>query len=191
MRPVKLIIIGGSAGSLQVIMTILSAIGSGFAVPMLLVLHRNNQFESALGEILGNRTSLLIREVEEKETLQAGTIYLAPVDYHVLIEKDGSFSLDYSEPIHFSRPSIDVSFKSAADIYGDQLVCVLLSGGNADGAEGLAYVKDRGGMTVVQHPADAEFPYMPQFALDNTPVDHILKGREIGLFLSALSTNGL
>ena len=186
MKTVKLIVIGGSAGSLQVLLTLLPGIPSDFSIPLLLVLHRKNQFESALENILHSRTSLLIREVEEKEEPMAGTVYLAPADYHVLIEKDGSFSLDDSEPVHFSRPSIDVSFKSAADAYGDRLACILLSGGNADGAEGLAYVKERNGITVVQDPADAESPFMPQFALKNTAVDRVLSVEKINDFIRSL-----
>jgi two-component system chemotaxis response regulator CheB len=190
METIKLIVIGGSAGSLQVLLTLLPGIPFDFPIPMLVVLHRTNQFESALEDILQSRTSLVIREAEEKENPLAGTVYLAPPDYHVLIEKDGSFSLDNSELVHFSRPSIDVSFKSAADVYGDRLVCILLSGGNADGAEGLAYVKERNGVTVVQDPSDALAPFMPQFALrlaaPGTPVDRVLTGKKIGDFIRSL-----
>ncbi|MDR3713603.1 MAG: chemotaxis protein CheB [Puia sp.] len=186
MRSIELIVIGGSAGSLQVLLSLFPWIPAGFPVPLLLVLHRNSQFESALEDILASRTSLLVSEVEEKEVPQPGNVYLAPADYHVLIEHDGSFSLDNSEPVHFSRPSIDVSFKTAADFYGDRLVCMLLSGGNADGAEGLAYVKARGGITVVQDPVDAESPFMPRFALQITQPCHILTGARMGEFIRSL-----
>jgi two-component system chemotaxis response regulator CheB len=174
MNDIKLIVIGGSAGSLHVILGLVAAIPYGFPAPLLLVLHRNGLFESSLEELLSSKTSLQIREVEEKDPLTPGTIYTCPADYHVLIEKDHSFSLDYSERVNYSRPSIDVSFKSAADAYGKGLLCLLLSGGNADGAEGLEYVKEKGGVTVVQDPLTAEVPFMPQCAINRTKIDFIL-----------------
>ncbi|HMH21694.1 MAG TPA: chemotaxis protein CheB [Puia sp.] len=174
MNDIKLIAIGGSAGSLPVILDLVSAIPHGFQTPMLLALHRNGLFESSLEELLSSRTGLQIREVEEKEPITPGTLYICPSDYHVLIEKDHSFSLDYSERVNYSRPSIDVSFRSAADVYGKGLLCLLLSGGNNDGAEGLEYVKEKGGVTVVQDPLTAEVPFMPQAAITRTKIDFVL-----------------
>jgi two-component system chemotaxis response regulator CheB len=186
MKPDKLLVIGGSAGSLQVILSLLAAIGEGFAMPVLIVLHRNGGFESSLEDIFSSRTSLPIREVEEKDPLRAGTIYLCPADYHVLLEKDHSFSLDYSERVHFSRPSIDVTFRSAADVFGPGLICLLLSGGNSDGAEGMQYAQERGGLTAVQDPATADVPYMPQQAINRMKVDFIVPTDEIPRFARQL-----
>jgi two-component system chemotaxis response regulator CheB len=186
MKPDKLLVIGGSAGSLQVILSLLAAIGEDFPMPVLIVLHRNGGFESNLEELFSSRTRLPIREVEEKDLLSAGTIYLCPADYHVLLEKDHSFSLDYSERVHFSRPSIDVTFRSAADIFGPGLICLLLSGANADGTEGMQYVQERGGLTVVQDPATAEVPYMPQQAINRMKVDFIIPTDEIPRFVHGL-----
>jgi len=183
MKPLKLIVIGGSAGSLQVIIDLVAATWPGFPIPLLLVLHRNGLFESSLEELLSSRTSLRCKEVEEKEPILPGTIYICPADYHVLLEKDHSFSLDYSERVHYSRPSIDVTFMSAADVYRDELACILLSGGNSDGAEGLEYVKERGGLTVVQDPATADVPYMPQYAILHADVDYVLKPGEMASFI--------
>ena len=174
MNDIRLIAIGGSAGSLQVIMGLVAAIPHGFSTPLLLILHRSSPVESGLEELLAARTSLRVREVEEKEPVTPGTIYTCPSDYHVLIEKDHSFSLDYSERVNYSRPSIDVSFRAAADVYGKELLCLLLSGGNADGAEGMEYVKRKGGVTVVQDPDTAEVPFMPQCAIGRTKIDFIL-----------------
>jgi two-component system chemotaxis response regulator CheB len=126
--------------------------------------------------------------VEEKDPIRAGTIYLCPADYHVLLEKDHSFSLDYSERVHFSRPSIDVTFRSAADIFGPGLICLLLSGGNVDGAEGMQYVQERGGLTVVQNPATADVPFMPQQAISRMKVDFIIPADEIPGFVHGLGT---
>ncbi|MHA4807119.1 chemotaxis protein CheB [Flavitalea flava] len=186
MKQIKLIVIGGSAGSLQVLLNILSVIPANFPIPMLVVLHRNSAFESSLEELLASKTKAIIKEVEEKDAVTAGTIYICPADYHVLIEKEHSFSLDYSERVNYSRPSIDVTFRSAADAYGEGLACILLSGGNADGAEGLEYAKIMGGMTIVQDPASADVSYMPEQAIARTTVDHILPAMEIPGFISRL-----
>jgi two-component system, chemotaxis family, protein-glutamate methylesterase/glutaminase len=186
MKPDKLLVIGGSAGSLQVILSLLGAMGEDFLMPVLIVLHRNGGFESSLEDLFSSRTRLPIREVEEKDQLRSGTIYLCPADYHVLLEKDHSFSLDYSERVHFSRPSIDVTFRSAADVFGPGLICLLLSGGNADGAEGMQYAKERGGLTVVQNPATADVPYMPQQAISRMTVDFIVPAEEIPGFVHGL-----
>jgi two-component system chemotaxis response regulator CheB len=188
MKPDKLLVIGGSAGSLQVVLSLLAAIGDDFPMPVLIVLHRNGGFESSLEELFSSRTRLLVREVEEKDPIRAGTIYLCPADYHVLLEKDHSFSLDYSERVHFSRPSIDVTFRSAADIFGPGLICLLLSGGNVDGAEGMQYVQERGGLTVVQNPATADVPFMPQQAISRMKVDFIIPADEIPGFVHGLGT---
>lgn len=187
MRRPKLMIIGGSAGSLQVIMGILSVVRPDFPSPILIVLHRNSVLGSNLEELFASKSQAAIKEVEEKELIMPGVIYIAPADYHVLIEEDQTFSLDYSERVNFSRPSIDVTFRSASDIYGRELVCLLLSGGNADGVEGLEYVKEQGGITVVQDPATAEVPYMPQHALSRLPVDFVLPAEDIPAFLKGLA----
>jgi two-component system chemotaxis response regulator CheB len=183
----RLLVIGGSAGSLQVIMSLLKAIRSGFPLPVLIVLHRNTSFESILEELFATRTDSPIKEVEEKERALPGTIYLCPADYHVLLEKDRTFSLDYSERVNYSRPSIDVAFKSAADSFGQGLIALLLSGGNGDGAEGLQYVQERGGMTAVQDPQTAEVPFMPQQAISRMKVDFIIPAKDLPDFVSGLA----
>jgi two-component system, chemotaxis family, protein-glutamate methylesterase/glutaminase len=183
MKPARLLAIGGSAGSLQVILSVLRAIGDHFPMPVLVVLHRNNVFESSLEGVFSSRTGMPIKEVEEKEPLLDGTVYLCPADYHVLLETDFSFSLDYSERVHFSRPSIDVTFRSAADVYGAGLLALLLSGGNADGAEGLQYIHEHGGMTIVQDPVTADVPYMPQQAIIRMQPDLVLPTDEIPGFI--------
>jgi two-component system chemotaxis response regulator CheB len=182
----RLLIIGGSAGSLQVILGLLTALRAGFPLPVLIVLHRNGIAESRLEDLFSSRTDLPIKEVEEKEPVLSGTVYLCPADYHVLLEKDYTFSLDYSERVHFSRPSIDVSFRSAADVYGPGLISLLLSGGNVDGAEGLLYIQERGGVTVVQDPQTADVPYMPQQAISRMKVDFIVPSEELPDFIKGL-----
>lgn len=183
---IKMIAIGGSAGSLQVILKIFEYIKPGFPIPMLLILHRNAAYPSPLEELLRLKTDLTVREIEEKDKIQAGYIYTCPPDYHVLIEKDHSFSLDDSEKVNYSRPSIDVVFKSASDIYCESLVSILLSGANADGAEGLLYAKKNGSITIIQNPEDAEVPYMPQEAMKRLKADYVLNTNEITGFLDSL-----
>jgi two-component system chemotaxis response regulator CheB len=179
MKKAKLIVIGGSAGSLQVILDLLSPLAPSFPIPVLIVQHRAGSPDSGMEELLAARTRLRCKEAEEKEGLLPGTIYICPPDYHVLIEQDHSLSLDYSERVNYSRPSIDVSFRSAADVYGSDLICVLLSGGNADGAEGLDYAGEKGALTIVQDPETAEVSYMPHYAIDHARVGFVLKPEEI------------
>jgi two-component system chemotaxis response regulator CheB len=183
----SLLIIGGSAGSLHVVLGLMTILRAGFPIPVLLVLHRNGVFESSLEELLSARTDLPIKEVEEKEPILPGILYVCPADYHVLLEKNHSFSLDYSERIHYSRPSIDVSFRSAADIYGPGVIGLLLSGGNADGAEGLQYIQEKGGVTVVQDPSTADVPYMPQQAVSGMKVDLIVPAEGLPAIIDGLA----
>jgi two-component system chemotaxis response regulator CheB len=184
--PASLVVIGGSAGSLQVVLPLLEKLNAGFTIPILLILHRDPQGESRLEEILSFRTHLMVKEVEDKDTVERGHLYLCPADYHVLIEDDGTFSLDYSEKEHFSRPSIDLAFRAAADVYRENLVGILLSGANADGAAGLRYIKERKGTTIVQQPSDAQVRYMPDQALQQSTADFILTGAELTHFLQRL-----
>ena len=181
-----MIVIGGSSGSLKVILHLLRELRTDFTIPMLLVLHRNNQQESVLAELLAAKSFLPVKEVDEKDALLAGHIYIAPQDYHVLLESDGYFSLDYSEKMHYSRPSIDVSFISAAEAYGSNLVCILLSGANADGAEGLQEVKKHNGIAIVQDPDEAEVDYMPRQALQRGEVDYLMNTNQLVDFLNGL-----
>lgn len=186
MSNIKLILIGGSAGSLQVILKLFAGIEKKFPIPVVIILHRTPVAETVLEELLSTKTNLRVREIEEKEKPEPGCLYVCPPDYHILFEQDGSFAFDYSEKVNFSRPSIDVGFQSAADAFGGSLVCILLSGANSDGTEGLAYVKESKGITIVQDPAEAEVSYMPQFAMEHIKVDHIMNTEEIKQFIESL-----
>jgi two-component system chemotaxis response regulator CheB len=168
----RLLLIGGSAGSLEVLLKLFPALRPDLPIAIVVVLHRRAG-ESQLAELLGSRTGWRVKEAEEKESLEKGTVYLAPGDYHLMIEKDGSLSLDYSEKVNFSRPSIDVTFETAAEAFGQQVIAVLLSGANDDGAKGLQQVKRAGGLTIVQDPLEASVSYMPQYAMNLFKVDHI------------------
>ena len=184
MSPAHIVIVGGSAGSLEVILPLLSNLDPLLDITLIIVLHRKSSYDSSLAELLSGRTSWTIREVEEKDPIVSRYVFLAPGDYHLLIEKDHSFSLDVSEKVNYSRPSIDISFESAAEVYGERLTGILLSGANADGVEGLIRIKQHGGTTIVQDPVTAEVSYMPQEAIRQAPIDHIVEGGRIAEFLN-------
>jgi two-component system, chemotaxis family, protein-glutamate methylesterase/glutaminase len=178
MNKYELLIIGGSAGSLEVILEVLPSLRHDLDYAILLVLHRRSG-DSLLTGLLSDKTSLEVKEAEEKEAITPGVIYIAPADYHLLVEKDKTLSLDYSEKIHYSRPAIDASYETAAEAYGPLLIGVFLSGANADGAEGLLKIKQAGGLTIVQDPNEASVSYMPQQAFEKNAATKIVKTTQI------------
>lgn len=184
--PQKLVLVGGSSGSLDALMVLLPALKKNFSWPILIVIHRSNQTDTGLTDLLSAKTSLHIKEADEKETLLPGWIYLAPPDYHVLLEEDGSISLDASEKVHYCRPSIDVSFSSASRVYKKDCTAVLLSGANADGAAGMKLIKDQGGRTIVQEPSEALVNYMPLQAIQLSGAVDVLPALDIAKVLNAL-----
>lgn len=186
---IELLVIAGSAGSLDVILKMLPHLDGTLNFPIIIVLHRKASYDSSLADLLTTRTTLRVVEAEEKDQLQRGVIYLAPADYHLLVENDHSLSLDYSEKIQYSRPCIDVTFETAAEVYKDRAAAILLSGANADGARGLKMIKQAGGITAVQNPATAEVSFMPNQALQTAKVDYILEVEEIAYFINKLSVN--
>lgn len=183
----KAIVIGGSAGSLSVIFEMLPALQTNLSAAIIFVLHRKNSADSSLSSLLSTKTQIPTKEVEDKDPLIPGTIYLAPADYHLLIEKNLSFSLDSSEKINFSRPSIDVTFESAADVFGPDLIAILLSGANDDGTAGLLAVKKSHGLAIAQKPESAQMPFMPQHAISNMDIDLILDVKGIYNFINSLA----
>lgn len=182
----ELLIIGGSAGSLDVLLHIMPEIDSAISFPIILVLHRRNTTDNTLTDLLCAKTKMQVKEADEKDILNPGTVYIAPPDYHLLIEKNRTLSLDFSEKVHYSRPSIDVTMQSGADVFGEKTVCILLSGANADGVEGLSAVKGKGGIIVAQNPETAEVSYMPQQAISNLNIDKVLKIEEMAEFINTL-----
>jgi two-component system, chemotaxis family, protein-glutamate methylesterase/glutaminase len=158
------IVIGGSAGSLLVLTEILDALPHQLAPPIVIVLHRLRNVQSEMGRLLS--TTRKIVEPEDKEPVREHCIYLAPQNYHLLVEAERTFMLDYSELVNYSRPSIDVTFGSIAEVYGERALGILLSGANKDGAEGLCQIIAAGGTGIVQDPRTAAFMAMPQSAID-------------------------
>lgn len=158
------VVIGGSAGALEVLRMIVRELPRSLSCPVVIVIHLPAH-SSGLAELLGADTVLRVKQAEDKEPIAADTIYIAPPSYHLLIEADSAFALSVDPPVHFSRPSIDVLFETACDVYGAGLVGVLLSGASDDGAAGMQEIHAAGGTTIVQSPLSAEVAIMPAAAL--------------------------
>ena len=181
------IVIGCSAGGVEALAELLPTLPVAFRPTVCIVLHLPRDRPSLLVEIFEKRCARPVREADDKEPIEPGTIYFAPPDYHMLVEKDRQIALSADEPVHFSRPSIDVLFESAADVYGERLLGIILTGGNEDGAAGLQAVHRAGGVTVVQQPDSAKVPLMVVSALQRGPADFVLSLPEIAQLLGALA----
>ncbi len=182
----KAVIIGGSAGSFQIVTRILNSLSSGFPVPVLLCLHRLKHVRSGFVEALSLKANIPVNEPYDKEQLKAGHAYLAPANYHMFLELANRIALSADEPVNHSRPSIDLSFITAANAYRDKLIGIILSGANRDGAFGLKKVADNGGVTIVQDPTESEVKTMPESALQLTKVDYVYSTDQIIKFLQKL-----
>jgi two-component system chemotaxis response regulator CheB len=182
-----LIAIGTSLGGLNALSVLFRDLPGAMPVPIVVVQHRAGGVESPrLAALLQDRTCLRVVEVEDKMPLEPATVYLAPADYHLLVEERGLLALSIDAPIRAARPSIDALFHSAAEAYGDALVAVLLTGASADGAEGLAAVKARGGRAIVEDPLTAECGTMPAAGIAAAAVDYVLPLARIGEHLVTL-----
>jgi two-component system chemotaxis response regulator CheB len=184
--PVKAVVIGASAGAVQALLVILPALPASFSLPMFVVVHVPSDRDNALIALLQARSRIVVKEAEDKEPVVGGTVYFAPADYHLLVEADGGLALSADEPVNYSRPSIDVLFESAADVYGEGLLGVILTGANHDGAGGLKAVLDAGGAGIVQDPAEAYAAVMPETALDTCSSATTMNLDAIALYLSSL-----
>jgi two-component system chemotaxis response regulator CheB len=180
-----MVVVGASWGGLHALSTLVRGLQADFALPIVIVQHRGKDAGSLLGELLQDHSQLPVCEIEDKSPFHGGKVYVAPPDYHVLIEQD-HFSLSLDEPVRYSRPSIDVAFSSAADTCGSRTVGIVLTGANADGALGLRRIADRGGMALIQRPDEAECPIMPEAARKAVPSAVILKLADMPRFLSRL-----
>jgi len=183
----SLIAIGGSAGSLDVLLQLLPNWSLPYPAALIIILHRRNDYDSSLTELLASKSTWPVKEAEDKERINPGTVYIAPSDYHLFIEADHTFSLDYSEKINYSRPSIDATFETAAAAYKQRLACILLSGANADGTEGLKAVSEQGGKIIIQDIKSAGVPFMPAHALEHTHPDAVLAPGYMLPFLQQLA----
>jgi two-component system chemotaxis response regulator CheB len=181
----KIVVVGASLGGMQALAKLLRAVPQELGAPVVAVLHRGEGSGEGLIGFLRSAAVLPVREAEDKDDLRCGAVYIAPPGYHLLVEKDG-LALSTEGPVSCARPSIDVLFESAADAWGERVIGVVLTGSNADGAEGLARIKKRGGVTVVQAPSEAECPMMPAAAIAASPIDHVLTLAEIPPLLARL-----
>lgn len=168
-----IVVIGSSWGGLNALSNILSKMPADTSVPILIVQHQHKNSDGLLTGILKQRTALKVHEGEEKEIIEPGCVYLAPAGYHMLVESDGSISLSTDELINYSRPSVDVLFESAAEVYRSKAIGVVLTGANNDGAMGIKKIKKFGGLTIVQDPKTAEADSMPKAAIKATEIDYI------------------
>lgn len=174
-QPIQAVAIGASAGGVHALLAVLADLPRSFRLPLMVVLHLPEGRKSQLAEIFQYRLPFAVREAADKESIVPAKLYFAGPGYHLSVEMDRTFSLSGEEAVHHSRPSIDVLMESAADAYGPALAGVVLTGANSDGAAGLARIKQQGGLTVVQDPAEAEVPAMPEAAIRRLQPDFILK----------------
>lgn len=173
------LLIGGSAGSFKLIFNIVKNLNANLNKAVIIVIHRKKNFFSEIEKLFAENSRISLREITDKEVVNKNTIYIAPANYHTLIERDGSFALDVSEAIWYSRPSIDVTFESASDVFDGKCTAILLSGANQDGAEGLLKLRNKGCLTIVQDPEDAEMPQMPLAAIEIDAAEYRLSSAEI------------
>jgi two-component system chemotaxis response regulator CheB len=185
-RPIDAVVIGASAGGFEALLAILPGLPAGYPLPIVVVLHLPDHHDSRLAELFGHRLALRAREARDKESLEPGVVYFAPPGYHLSIEADRSFSLSCEDRVSYARPSIDVLIQSASDAYGARLAAILLTGANYDGALALSGMQVAGGLAIVQDPASAQVPTMPEAALRRMTPDLILSLAEIHSLLRKL-----
>lgn len=186
MRP-RVVVMGASAGAVESVSTVLAGLTDKFALPIALVVHVPADRDSVLVDVFQSKTTLRVKEAESTEEMEPATVYLAPPDYHLQVESNGRLSLSSDEPIHFSRPSIDVLFETAGDAFGAATVAVILSGANEDGARGSAQICAAGGRLLVQNPEGAVARSMPEAAIRACPDARVLNLAGVALTLMQIS----
>jgi two-component system, chemotaxis family, protein-glutamate methylesterase/glutaminase len=181
------VVIGVSAGGMNALGKILPALPQDFPLPVIIVQHVSPSSDNYMVRHFNSHSQVTVKEADEKEQISPGVVYFAPPNYHLLIEEDRTFSLSTEGRVNYSRPSVDVLFESALDAYCSGLIGIILTGANNDGSKGLKKIKDCGGLAIVQDPATAEVPAMPEAALKLTRPDHILKLEDIAPMLIKLA----
>lgn len=181
----EIVVVGTSWGGLSALRTLIDELPQRATLPVVCVQHRHRDSNSLLTTLLQDRTVRRVAEVEDKAPIEPGMVYIAPADYHLLIDR-GSFSLTVDEAVRYSRPSIDVTFESAADSYGASTIGVVLTGANADGSRGLRRIADRGGMALVQEPLTAESATMPRAAIKAVPSARVMTIADIARLIGTV-----
>jgi two-component system chemotaxis response regulator CheB len=184
----KAVVIGGSAGSFQGVVKILAQLPKGFPLPIIMCLHRLKHVRNGFVEALSIKSVVQVTEPNDKETIKKGNVYLAPANYHMSVELGNHFALSTEEMLNNSRPSIDITLGTCAFAYKERLIGILLSGANKDGALGMKYIHERGGLTIVQEPTECMIDTMPRSALAITQIDHVLRIDQIVEFLKELDS---
>jgi len=185
---VDAIVIGASAGGVEALSILLPALPAPLRAAVFIVLHLPRERPSLLVEIFAPKCAVPVREAEDKVRVEPGTVYFAPADYHLLIDHGPQLALSIDDLVHCSRPSIDVLFESAADVYAERLMGIILTGANDDGSAGLAAVKRSGGVTIVQDPDSAQLPLMILSALKQSLPDFVLPLDKIAELLRTLAS---
>lgn len=180
------IVIGASAGGVEALSVLMPALPVGLLATVFVVLHLPRDRPSVLVEVFQRRCTLPVRGAEDKLSARPGTVYFAPPDYHLLVDHGPQLALSIDEPVHYSRPSIDVLFESAADVYRNRLLGIILTGANRDGTSGLEAVHRAGGAAIVQHPGSAQMSVMPASALQRSPGVHVMSLEQIANYLGLL-----
>jgi two-component system chemotaxis response regulator CheB len=185
--PFKAVVIGVSTGGVSALKFLLGALPKNFPAPILIVTHITPDSDDGLAVLLDTLCAIRVKEADEQETIVPGTVYLAPANYHLLVERGGTITFSIDPPVNFARPSVDVLFETAADAFGPELIGVVLTGAGSDGSRGLVKIQHSGGVTVVQEPADAELSSMPESALQLVKADHVACLSDIPALLMKLS----
>jgi two-component system, chemotaxis family, protein-glutamate methylesterase/glutaminase len=182
----KAVVIGGSAGSFQGVVKILSQLPKGFPLPIIMCLHRLKHVRNGFVEALSIKSVVQVTEPHDKENIRKGNVYLAPANYHMSIELGNYFALSTEEMVNNSRPAIDITLSTSAFVYKEKLIGILLSGANRDGAAGMKSIHEKGGLTIVQEPSECMINTMPNAALAATKIDHVMKIDQIVEFFKEL-----
>ncbi|MDD5247479.1 MAG: chemotaxis protein CheB [Rhodocyclaceae bacterium] len=181
------VVIGVSSGGVQALKRLLGQLPADFPLPILIVQHISPDAGNGMAKLLDQLCAIRVKEADEQERVLPATVYLAPPNYHLLVERDGLLALSADAPVSFARPSVDVLFESAAAVFGAGLIGIILTGANYDGSRGVQRIKAHGGVVVVQDPADAETPQMPLAALAATTADHVVALADMAALLQRLA----
>ncbi|ASU35364.1 chemotaxis protein CheB [Mucilaginibacter xinganensis] len=175
----EILLLGGSAGSFKLLFSLVKLFPSNLNKTVIIIMHRKKNFVSEVEKLFAKNSRMFLKEIGDKDEISRNAIYIAPANYHVLIENQDQFSLDVSEAVWYSKPSIDITFESAAEVFKDRCTAILLSGANQDGAMGLLKLRNVGSLTIAQDPADAEMREMPAEAININAADYVLTGSQI------------
>ncbi|HEY1574153.1 MAG TPA: chemotaxis protein CheB [Pseudonocardiaceae bacterium] len=181
-----IVAIAASAGGITALSEVLGRLPTGFPVPVVVVQHLDPRHETVIAHVLGRRTRLPVVLAAPDQRAEAGRIYVAPPNYHLLVGAGGMVTLSSSELVHFVRPSADLLFESVAGAYGSRVLACVLTGSGRDGAMGVSAIKSRGGTVIVEDPASAQFKGMPEAAVAASEIDFVLPLDEIGGVIAGL-----